>query len=263
VAATSKVIRDSLYNDYGCATDIFLPPCVNPKRFYPREVAPDDDIWDFLSNESGLSKDDLRKAEIITEVSRTDKTKRKDVLIEAFASVLKEVPEALLLLTVDKDAEPLAGELSALAEEKGVARRIVMLGSVWESLPKLYAVTHVYCTPSVMEGFGMAIQEAAATGVPAVASDLVPFAVEYLLGEEPRILEGDEENPAIREGDGAIVVAADAIDGFARALIRLLGNDELRGEMGDRAYRITVPYFTWRNMTDKFLEAAGLTSSGE
>ena len=46
----------------------------------------------------------------------------------------------------------------------------------------LYNATSVYCTPSVMEGFGMSAQEAAATARPVVASNLVPFVCEYLVG---------------------------------------------------------------------------------
>jgi hypothetical protein len=91
-------------------------------------------------------------------------------------------------------------------------------------LPTLYAVTDVYCTPSVMEGFGMSAQEAAATGIPVVASHLVPFVTEYLLGE------GDTQ--PVKRGKGAVVVRAGDVDGFAYALEMLLTNDELRQEMG-------------------------------
>ncbi len=257
VAATSNTIRKSLFEDYGCATDLFLPPCVETGRFYPRQVADDDPIWTFLADHSALSVEELRRSRIVTEISRTDRTKRKDLLIRAFATMLQEIEDAVLVLTVDPNAQPLSGELDSLAESLNVKHRIIRLGFVRERLPSLYAVSQVYCTPSVMEGFGMSVQEAAASGVPAVTSDLVPFAVEYLLGDAVRVVEGTEQKPRIREGAGAIVVEANHTEAFARALIRILGDDERRQRMGAAAREITVPHFTWDHMMAKFTAAAG------
>jgi mannosylfructose-phosphate synthase len=257
VAATSNTIRKSLFEDYGCATDLFLPPCVETDRFHPRKLADDDPIWTFLADHSALSAAELRRSRIVTEISRTDRTKRKDLLIRAFAATLREVEDAVLVLTVDPDAQPLSGELERLAESLNVRHRIIRLGFIRERLPSLYAVSQVYCSPSVMEGFGMSVQEAAATGVPAVTSDLVPFAVEYLLGDEVRVVEGTERKPRIREGAGAIVVEANDTDAFARALVRILRDDDLRRRMGAAARNITIPHFTWDQMMAKFTAAAG------
>jgi glycosyltransferase involved in cell wall biosynthesis len=91
-----------------------------------------------------------------------------------------------------------------------------------------------------MEGFGMSAQEAAATGVPVVASHLVPFVTEYLAPSQ-----------------GALVVQADDVDGFARALETLLADDDLRAGMGRNAYQVTVPYFTWQNVVPAFLAEIG------
>ena len=99
----------------------------------------------------------------------------------------------------------------------------------------------------------MSAQEAAATGIPVVASHLVPFVTEYLLGE------GDTQ--PVKRGKGAVVVRAGDVDGFAYALEMLLTNDELRQEMGENAYHITIPYFTWRNVVPAFLDKTG-TSPG-
>ena len=257
VAATSNTIRKSLHDDYGCATDLFLPPCVENDRFRPREVPDDDPVWTFLANHSALSAGELRRSRIVTEISRTDRTKCKDLLIRAFAATLDEVKDAVLVLTIDPEARPLADELESLINELDVSERIIRLGFVRKQLPALYNITHVYCTPSVMEGFGMSVQEAAASGVPAVTSDLVPFAVEYLLGGQVRVLEGDEKNPRLREGAGALVVEANYTEGFTRALVGLLRDDERRRAMGAAARDITIPHFTWEHMMEKFTAAAG------
>jgi len=193
--------------------------------------------------------------QIITEISRTDHTKRKDILIRAFARVRDNVPGVLLVVALDERAGMPYQEAIALIHDMGLEKDVIMLGSVWEQLPCLYAVSTVYCTPSVMEGFGMSAQEAAATGIPVVSSDLVPFAREYLLGPTPQRWPLDGElGGELLVGDGAIVVPADDVDGFAQALVILLSDVDRRTAMSRAGLAITVPYFTWVNRTKDLLD---------
>ena len=262
VAATSSSIKSTLKEDYGYTTpEIFLPPSVNIDRFYPRKVAADDTIWSFLSQRSGLPPQEVRKNKIITEISRTDTTKRKNVLIEAFAKAHKQFPDSFLVVSIDENRKELAQELLALIRENDLGSHVAVVGSIWDILPTLYAVSDIYCTPSVMEGFGMSAQEAAATKVPVVASNLVPFVVEYLMGSEVVDVWQDEgaKHP-INLGTGAIVAYADDVDGFAYALEMLLADDVLRIAMGENAYHATIPYFTWSNMVKRFLMSIDLDS---
>jgi glycosyltransferase involved in cell wall biosynthesis len=260
VAATSSTIRSALVEDYGYnSPNLFLPPCVDPNRYHPRRLADEDDIWRFLSLRSGLSPEQVRECKIITEISRTDRTKRKSVLIEAFSQVHERVPDSFLVLSIDDREEELAFELRGLIRDLGIESHTAVVGSIWDRLPNLYAATDVYCTPSVMEGFGMSAQEAAATGVPIVASHLVPFVVEYLLGRDVKEIASDGSLcQTVKVGKGAIVVQADDVRGFANALECLLLNDDLSATMGESAYRTTIPYFTWRRMTSDFLADIGV-----
>jgi len=257
-AATSSLIRQSLKEDYGADEILFLPPCVKTERIYPRDIEPEHEIWHFVADHVPLTADEVRQRSIVTEISRTDKTKRKDALIKAFAQVHEEYPETLLLVSIDDTEEELAADLRRLIDELSVASDVAVVGYVWDELPDLYAITSVYCSPSVMEGFGMSVQEAAATKVPVVGSDLIPFAREYLLGDdvEKKPLADGEEHLLV--GEGAIIVPADNVDGFAAALRHLLGDERLRRKMGKRAYEITIPYFTWAEMTERFMDAAGI-----
>jgi glycosyltransferase involved in cell wall biosynthesis len=258
IGATSSKIKQSLEEDYGCAGRIlFLPPCVDPERFHPREVPDEDEIWPFLSQRCGLSPEEVRHSKIVTEISRTDATKRKDVLIMAFSVAQRQIPNSLLVVSIDENAGALAGDLEQLIRSLDLQDRVAVVGSISSLLPTVYAVTDVYCTPSVMEGFGMSAQEAAATAVPVVGSHLVPFVSEYLLGD------GVEGHHPIRRGKGAVVVQADDVDGFAAALELLLADDDLRREMGANAYRITVPYFTWPHRVAAFLDQIGGSPGGD
>ena len=100
----------------------------------------------------------------------------------------------------------------------------------------------------------MSAQEAAATRVPVVASDLVPFATEFLLGDSPESLDVPD-GESILVGAGAIVVPADSVPGFAQALAVLLTDSRLRDRLGEAALAITVPAFGWDRLLDTFLES--------
>ncbi|UCG22925.1 MAG: glycosyltransferase family 4 protein, partial [Chloroflexota bacterium] len=128
------------------------------------------------------------------------------------------------------------------------------LGSVREWLPVIYSVTDLYCTPAVVEGFGMSAQEAAATQVPVIASERVPFVAEYLAGTKPQPLSFAKDHAPLLIGYGALLVEADDVRGFAEALIVLLRDEQLRRAMGQAAFQRTVPYFTWSSRVATFLE---------
>ena len=257
--ATSTAIAEVFREDYGYPAKYFLPPCVNVDRYHSRSPAECDDAWETLTAGSHLSAEDLRDRRIVSEISRTDRTKRKDVLIRAFAAAKKRVPDAALIVSLDETGGAAYDEPVTLIEELDLGEDVVVVGSVWELLPCLYSITSVYCTPSVMEGFGMSAQEAAASSTPVVSSDLVPFAVEYLLGDDPdRVPVEEGEGRMLLVGDGAIVAPADDVDAFAEALVMLLSDEALRSEMGRRALEITVPYFTWEVRTRDLLSDLGV-----
>lgn len=261
VAATSVTIRESLRDDYGYAASYFLPPGIDEERYHPRGQDECEEIWGFLGEQLPGSQTCLQDRPLILEVSRTDTTKRKDVLIRAFALVRKAVPNALLAVTIDEGNRQLHDDLVALVADLGLAGDVAVLGSVWDRLPCLYAVSEVYCTPSVMEGFGMSAQEATASGIPVVASDLVPFVTEFLLGEDPHPL-GVAGSDPILIGTGAIVVPADSVVGFAQALTLLLTDTALRKRQSAAALAITVPAFGWDRLATAFLDDIASSQQG-
>jgi len=233
VGSTSATIRQALHDDYQYPTEpLFLPPCVDPKRYFPGKIAAESPIWEFLAQHASPTASEIQQRRIITEISRTDRTKRKDILIRAFTRVIRQHPQALLVLTINQE-EPQGKELVKLIHALGLDDDVIVLGSVWEQLPSIYRLTDIYCTPSIMEGFGMSAQEAAATEVPVIASDKVPFATEYLLGENEHHQFFDVGKSPLRFGKGAIVVPPDEIGGFAIAIERLLVDEQFRLKMGN------------------------------
>jgi glycosyltransferase involved in cell wall biosynthesis len=264
IAATSSTIQESLEDDYGYdGLNLFLPSCIDTERYHPQDISSDDEIWSFLAERSGLTPEKIQDCRIVTEISRTDTTKRKDVLIKAFAELHANVPDSLLVVSIDDSNEALAQDLRDLIGELHLDDVTAVVGYIREILPKIYAVTDVYCTPSVMEGFGMSAQEATATKVPIVSSPLVPFVTEYLLGENVKEVwyDKDTQKEPLHQGCGAIVVPANDVAGFAHALKMLLTNDQLRRDMGEEAYEVTIPYFSWSRVVDNFLDKIGVSAT--
>jgi glycosyltransferase involved in cell wall biosynthesis len=93
-----------------------------------------------------------------------------------------------------------------------------------DELAALYAGALAVVQPSYLEGFGLPPLEAATHGTPAVVSDLPCFA-ETL-------------------GDAALRVAPGDVEALAAALLRIAGDDELRGRLGAAA-RERARAYTW------------------
>jgi glycosyltransferase involved in cell wall biosynthesis len=151
---------------------------------------------------------------IVGMVARLDPIKDQATLIRAFAEVAEQHPQAELWLIGDGER---AWELCELAAEEGVADRIVFWGPR-RDVPELLGQMDLFAfstTPD--EGFGIALIEAMAAGLPVVASDV----------------------PACREvlGDGAAGVLVPAGDpgSLARALCALLGSENERVAWAGRA----------------------------
>lgn len=89
-------------------------------------------------------------------------------LIETWASVLKGVPEARLIIAGDG---PLIDRYRSMATSSIAANYIDIIGFVEESmLPELWRRAVVFSMPSRGEGFGLAYIEAMRWGIPVVAS---------------------------------------------------------------------------------------------
>ena len=130
-------------------------------------------------------------------VARLDPIKDQATLIRAFAQVVKEHPRAELWLVGDGTR---AAELCELAAAEGVADGVVFWGPR-SDVPELLGQMDVFAfSTSRDEGFGIALIEAMAAGLPVVASD-VPACREVLGSGAAGVLvpPGDPASP--RRGD--------------------------------------------------------------
>jgi glycosyltransferase involved in cell wall biosynthesis len=113
---------------------------------------------------------------VVGMVARLDPIKDQATLIRAFANVAREHPQAELWLIGDG---PRAWQLCDLATAAGVADQVVFWGQR-SDVPELLGQMDLFAFSTTRdEGFGIALIEAMAAGLPVIASD-VPACREVL-----------------------------------------------------------------------------------
>lgn len=100
--------------------------------------------------------------------------KNVDVLLRAAAIVRQKIPDLQVKII---GSGPERENLERLTYSLGIADIVRFLGFVRSHVDVLKTIkkSHVFCSPSSIEGFGMTVLEAAALGVPYVASDIPPI----------------------------------------------------------------------------------------
>jgi glycosyltransferase involved in cell wall biosynthesis len=162
-----------------------------------------------VRRELGLADDDV----VAVMVARLAPLKGHDVLLRALARIAPDQPRLRVVLVGDG---PLAGELTALAEELRITDRVVFTG-LRRDVPRLLAASDLGVLPSKHEGVPMSVIEQMAAGLPVVAS---------AVGGLPDIVRDGEEGHLVPAGD---------LDALTRRLGELVGDDGLRHAFGKAA----------------------------
>lgn len=102
-------------------------------------------------------------------------------LLQAFAQVLKDYPQAQLVIAGGMtlfDYEPYQKQFFAAADSMGVAvgKSLILPGVIPDAdLPALYHCADAFVFPSVKEGWGLVVMEAIASHIPVITSNQPPF----------------------------------------------------------------------------------------
>jgi glycosyltransferase involved in cell wall biosynthesis len=154
--------------------------------------------------------------------------KNVETLLEAFAAVRGERPDARLVLVgslEDEDYVSAAPSVRERIRALGLGEHVQLPGYVSDdALACLYTAAAATVVPSLSEGFGLPAVEAAACGAPVILSDLAPH----------------------REtlGGAALFFPPRNADALASHLRRVLGDAELRASLGAAA-RAAVADLSW------------------
>jgi colanic acid/amylovoran biosynthesis glycosyltransferase len=150
-------------------------------------------------------------------VGRLVPEKGQPVLLHAFARLVERGVDAELELVGHGPAE---NDLKRLAEQLGVADRVIFAGAVGQDAIRAhYAAASVFCLPSFWEGIPVVLMEALACRRPVIATAVA----------------GVRE--LVRDGETGLLVSPGREDELADALERLLGDPALGRRMGEAGRR--------------------------
>jgi phosphatidylinositol alpha-1,6-mannosyltransferase len=181
-----------------------------------------------------------RKRPLLVGVGRLEPRKGFDKVIAALPALAQRFPGVMLAIGGDG---PDRARLQALAQEKGVADRVRLLGRVDDAMrAALLSSADLFVMPTrrvgrSVEGYGIVYVEAAWYGLPSVAGAEGGGAEAVVDGETGCVVDGDDETAVLR------------------GIERLLSDDTLRKRMGETAQRRVRRQGTWAARIDDYLAA--------
>ncbi|MBK3565517.1 MULTISPECIES: glycosyltransferase family 4 protein [unclassified Streptomyces] len=204
-----------------------LPPGVDEKVFHPGSGGAE------VRARLGLTD-----RPVVVCVSRLVPRKGQDTLILAMPRILARQPDAVLLIV---GGGPYEKDLRRLVRETGVSDSVRFTGAVpWAELPAHYGAGDVFAMPCRtrrggldVEGLGIVYLEASATGLPVVAGDS---------GGAP---------DAVLDGETGWVVRGGSPEEAADRIVALLGDPELRRNMGERGRSWVEEKWRWDLLAEK------------
>lgn len=175
---------------------------------------------------------------VILSVGNLTRRKGQHVVLRALPLVLDKVPTAQFVAI---GLPTNLAELQRLALDLEISDHVRFLGALgaeavraWYRGATVFAMTSTTSPDGDVEGFGIAVIEAALCGCPAVVSDS---------GGLPEAVDADATGLVVPESDTELT---------AKALVRLLTEPETRHRMASAAYERARKRFTWHRTVEEF-----------
>ena len=215
VVTGSEFSRRQLAAELGGRTDhVVVVPYGIDAKFAPRP-----------RREDLIDRYGLRGQRVVLFLGGLKGRKNLPLLLDVWRAAAPEAPDARLVVA---GGGALLDGLRARARALGLGDRVVFTGYVPEA-DKVdhYNLADVFLFPSALEGFGLAVGEAMACGLPVVASDR---------GSIPELLV---------DGEGGFLCAPTGAEPFVRRLRLLLADTALREKLGRANAERVRRLFTW------------------
>jgi glycosyltransferase involved in cell wall biosynthesis len=210
---------------------LWMPNPVDTEHFSP---VPDAQRRQ-LRAQHGLPPD----ASVIIYTGRLAPEKSLHVLVEAFATVRHQRPQAYLVLVGDG---PMRAALTEQTQRLGCQDNTCFVGTVAPSeIPRWLQMADVFTLVSPSEGFPCALVEAMSAGLASVVSDIPAIR---------QLVQSEQHGLLAPPGDAAAVSAA---------LIRLLDDQELRTRMGAEARRSVKEQYATERVLERYETLLGET----
>jgi glycosyltransferase involved in cell wall biosynthesis len=164
---------------------------------------------------------------VILFLGRLNRDKGTLDLASAFASIAAGRPDAVLVLVGAEEDAPFERVREICRASLDRLRKVDFTLE-----PESYmAMADIFCLPSYREGFGQVIIEAAAAGIPTVASRIYGI------------------TDAIEDGKTGLLFPAGDVPSLTAALSRLIDDEAGRRQMGDAARSRALALFSSRQIT--------------
>jgi glycosyltransferase involved in cell wall biosynthesis len=216
IVVNSEYMRNNVIHWYGLNRDkvVVIPNGVDLKMF----IGKNDRI--LLDGEPS-----------ILYIGHFSRLKGVDILIHAIANLKSEFPNVKLHLVGRGNDRAFALQAKKLDIEK----HVIFHSWAQQSMVASYYKSADICVfPSRLEGFGIVILEAMASGIPVIASNIPTF------------------RELISNGiDGCLFKSEDA-DALSREVIALYRNPCLRKEISHNAFE-KVKNYSWEKIADKYI----------
>ena len=173
-------------------------------------------------------------------VGRLVKRKGVDYLIRAFAKLIEEANDAVLIIVGDGECK---GELEQLSKSLNTEDYIHFIGAVDNmGLPSYYLLCDVCVVPSITYGIGdpwvFVVNEAMLCGKPVIATDAVGAAFDM-----------------IKHGENGFIVPEGEVNRLYEAMKTILSDASLKERMGEESKRIIENGFKYEHMVEGFRNA--------
>ncbi len=156
---------------------------------------------------------------IVLYVGRVDPEKSISNVVNAFAKIVKKMPEALMVVVGDGTDRQ---NLVDLADELGISDSVMFLGKIMSpDLMEIYKVGTLFATASETETQGIVLIEAAATGLPIVAVDA---------GAVKEVCQNNTNGVLCKPGD---------INGIASGIKKILDSKEIQQKYSKNSLEIS------------------------
>jgi len=177
---------------------------------------------------------------IIGITARLEWRKDHKTLLQAFANVVKKIPNARLLIIGDGC---LKDELNMYAKGLGIETAVIFTGARGD-VKNILSILDVFVLSSVHEGLPVALLEAMAAGKPVVCTSV---------GEIPKV---------IVHGKTGLLLSPSDPKALASALIFILQNDTERIRLGRNAKESVRQSFSMESMLGRYETLYGKVLSG-
>lgn len=220
IIATSEGIKKEVMEFYQIPEDkiVVIPNGVNPKEYFfiKKERTK-------LKGKLGFSKDD----KILLFVGRNLERKGLEYLVRALP-LLKEKNAKLIVCGGGDEYH------RNIVKGLGQENKVIFTGDV-KNVPEYCAISDVFVFPTFYEGFSFATLEAAAAGLPIIAT----------------VANGTED--LIEDGVNGFLLKERTPEAIASKINRLLEDDKLRTRMGKSARATVLKKYTFDKIANQIL----------